>query len=67
MSNLCRNKNPGPPFDKIQLMLPVLAELLRHHDVQILSKFSILFTVSIFDFVLIFCWILIAQPMHRGQ
>lgn len=38
MSNLCRNKNPSPPFDKIRVMLPVLAELLQHNDVQVLSK-----------------------------
>lgn len=43
MSNLCRNKNPGPPFDKVQLMLPVLSKFLRHDDVQILSKFRFLF------------------------
>lgn len=39
MSNLCRNKNPGPPFAKVQIMLPALAEFLRHADKQILSKF----------------------------
>lgn len=38
MSNLCRNKNPGPPFDKVQMMLPALSELLRHNDIQILSE-----------------------------
>lgn len=38
MSNLCRNKNPGPPFEKVQMMLPILSQLLTHTDVQILSK-----------------------------
>lgn len=38
MSNLCRNKNPPPPFEKIAVMLPVLAELLQNPDIQVLSK-----------------------------
>jgi len=37
MSNLCRNKNPSPPFDKIQRLLPVLSQLLCNSDVQVLS------------------------------
>lgn len=37
MSNLCRNKNPTPPFDKIKQMLPALAQLLGHNDKMILS------------------------------
>lgn len=36
-SNLCRNKNPHPPFEKIKPLLPVLAELLKHPDEQILA------------------------------
>ncbi|XP_063706912.1 importin subunit alpha [Culicoides brevitarsis] len=36
-SNLCRNKNPHPPFEKIKPLLPVLAELLKHTDDQILA------------------------------
>lgn len=36
-SNLCRNKNPHPPFEKINSLLPVLAELLKHTDEQILA------------------------------
>lgn len=40
MSNLCRNKNPAPPADKVKLMLPALATFLCHFDVQILSKFT---------------------------
>lgn len=38
MSNLCRNKNPAPPVDKVKLMLPALALFLQHDDSQILSK-----------------------------
>lgn len=37
MSNLCRNKNPTPSFDKIKQMLPALAILLEHNDKMILS------------------------------
>lgn len=37
MSNLCRNKNPTPPFEKVKLMLPALAQLLAHSDKMILS------------------------------
>lgn len=37
MSNLCRNKNPTPPFDQIKLMLPALADLLENTDKMILS------------------------------
>lgn len=38
MSNLCRNKNPAPPLEKVMLMLPALSEFLRSEDTQILSK-----------------------------
>lgn len=38
MSNLCRNKNPAPPFDRVKIMLPVLAQLLMNTDIPILSK-----------------------------
>ncbi|XP_055381989.1 importin subunit alpha [Condylostylus longicornis] len=37
MSNLCRNKNPSPPFDQIKLLLPVLSHLLHNGDFQVLS------------------------------
>jgi len=37
MSNLCRNKNPTPPFEKVQQLLPALASLLHNNDKMILS------------------------------
>lgn len=37
MSNLCRNKNPTPSFDKVKQLLPALAKLLDNDDKMILS------------------------------
>ncbi len=37
MSNLCRNKNPMPPFEKVQQMLPALSALLDSVDKMVLS------------------------------
>ena len=37
MSNLCRNKNPSPPFDQIKRLLPVLSHLLSGNDIQVLA------------------------------
>jgi importin subunit alpha-1/8 len=37
MSNLCRNKNPTPPFDKVKQLLPALAKLLNQNDKMVLS------------------------------
>lgn len=37
MSNLCRNKNPPPPFSRIQPLIPVLSSLLDHEDDQVLA------------------------------
>ncbi|XP_028401345.1 importin subunit alpha-3-like [Dendronephthya gigantea] len=34
--NLCRNKNPAPPMKTIQEVLPALALLIRHTDLDIL-------------------------------
>lgn len=36
-SNLCRNKNPHPPFEKIRPLIPVLAKLLQSNDEQIVA------------------------------
>lgn len=40
MSNLCRNKNPTPSFDKIKQLLPAMARLLNEEDKMILSDVS---------------------------
>lgn len=37
MSNLCRNKNPTPPFPMVKQMLPALVRLLTSEDRMILS------------------------------
>lgn len=37
MSNLCRNKNPAPSYEKVQQMMPALATLLLHEDKAIIS------------------------------
>ncbi|KAH8419003.1 hypothetical protein KR009_003443, partial [Drosophila setifemur] len=37
MSNLCRNKNPSPPFEQVRRLLPVLSQLLLSQDIQVLA------------------------------
>lgn len=35
LSNMCRNKNPTPPFHAIKLCLPALAKLICHEDKEV--------------------------------
>lgn len=37
MSNLCRNKNPMPPFELVIKLLPAFAQFLQHSDKQVLA------------------------------
>ncbi|XP_061329444.1 importin subunit alpha-8 [Pezoporus flaviventris] len=37
LSNFCRHKNPYPPLDAVQKMLPALICLLEHEDNEIIS------------------------------
>ncbi|XP_049790239.1 importin subunit alpha [Schistocerca nitens] len=37
LSNLCRNKNPPPPFESIKMCLPALNKLLNYGDSDVLA------------------------------
>ena len=37
ISNLCRNKNPSPPFEVVKQCLPVLAQLVQNSDKEVLA------------------------------
>lgn len=39
ISNLCRNRNPPPPFNEVRNCLPIIYELLSYKDSHILSEF----------------------------
>jgi len=37
LSNMCRGKNPAPSFARIQVCIPMMAQLLHHHDEEVMT------------------------------
>lgn len=49
LSNLCRNKNPPPPFEVVRTALPVLNRLLSNTDKDILGEL-IVFIIAFLEY-----------------
>jgi len=54
LSNLCRNKNPPPPFELIRPVLPVFNRLLSYTDQDILGKIFVFYLYHYFIYYIIY-------------